>query len=40
VAPQTLRFFAAATSDGELTAESKIAMVTRSNLPRLTRSPI
>jgi hypothetical protein len=35
-----LRFFAAATSDGEVTAESKIAMVTRNNLPRLARSPI
>jgi len=40
VAPQTLRFLAAATAEGEPTTESKIAMVTRSNLPRLVRSPI
>jgi len=37
-APQTLRFLAAATAEGDPT-ESRIATVTRSNLPRLLRSP-
>src|SRR6266540_7245973 len=34
VAPQTLRFLADATAEGELTGASKIAMVTRSRRPR------
>jgi hypothetical protein len=40
VAPQTLRLLAAATAEGEPTAESKIAIVTRSSLARLVLSPI
>ena len=40
VAPQTLRFLAAVTAEGDPTTESKIAMVTRSNLALFVRSPI
>ena len=40
VVPQTLRFLAAVTAEGDPTTESKIAMVTRSNLALFVRSPI
>jgi hypothetical protein len=40
VDPQTLRFLAMATAEGEMPAPSKIAMVTRKSRPRVVRSPI